>query len=53
MKLDNVVLTPHIAGSMGNEVARMGLYMKEECVRYLNKEPLKYSVTVEMLETMA
>lgn len=51
--LDNVVLTPHIAGSMGREVARMGVYMAEECGRYLKGEPLLYKVTAEMLETMA
>jgi len=26
LKLDNVILTPHIAGSMSKEVARMGIY---------------------------
>jgi len=53
LKLDNVILTPHIAGSMNREVARMGLYMAEECGRYLSGEPLRYEVTLKMLETMA
>lgn len=53
LQLDNVILTPHIAGSMSNEVARMGLYMAEECIRHLNGEALKYKVTYDMLETMA
>lgn len=51
--LDNVILTPHIAGSMNLEVARMGSFMVEECERYLNGEALKYQVTPEMLATMA
>jgi phosphoglycerate dehydrogenase-like enzyme len=52
-KLDNVLLTPHIAGSMGAEVARMGEYMVEECRRYVNGEPLQFEVTPAMLPTMA
>lgn len=53
LTLDNVILTPHIAGSMSREVARMGLYMAEEYDRYRKGEPLLYRVTAEMLETMA
>lgn len=34
LKMDNVILTSHIAGSMCNEVVRMSLYMAEEFVRY-------------------
>ncbi|MCU6796234.1 hydroxyacid dehydrogenase [Paenibacillus sp. WQ 127069] len=53
LTLDNVILTPHIAGSMGNEVARMGHYAAGECERYLSGVPLQYQVTLSMLETMA
>jgi phosphoglycerate dehydrogenase-like enzyme len=53
LQLDNVILTPHIAGSMGNEVARMGHYAAGECERYFSGTPLQYQVTLEMLETMA
>jgi phosphoglycerate dehydrogenase-like enzyme len=53
LQLDNVVLTPHIAGSLGNEVVRMGHYAAEECERYCAGLPLKYAVTLKMLETMA
>lgn len=53
LALDNVFLTPHIAGSMNLEVARMGLYMAEECERFLRGEPLRYEVTLAMLATMA
>ena len=51
--LENVILTPHIAGSAGAECYRMGAYMQEEAERYLRGEPLRYAVTEKMLETMA
>lgn len=51
--LPNVFLSPHIAGSLGDEVARMGEYMAEEFVHYINGDDTKYSVTLEMLERMA
>lgn len=53
LQLDNVILTPHIAGSMGGEVVRMGRYAAEEFERYVNREPLRYEVTESMLATMA
>lgn len=52
-ELPNCILTPHIAGSLGNEVRRMGKYMEEEFVCFLEKKPCKYEVTPAMLETMA
>ena len=51
--LDNVVLTPHIAGSEGEETGRMGAYMLEEFKRYLNGEELKWKVTKEAFKHMA
>lgn len=51
--LPNCLLTPHIAGSAGDEVARMGEYMRVECEAYLSGLPTKYEVTEKMLETMA
>jgi len=51
--LPNCLLTPHIAGSNGDEVARMGEYMLYECKAYLSGNPTKYEVTEKMLETMA
>ena len=51
--LDNVFLTPHIAGSMGQEVKRMGLYMEQCCDAFLAGQPVPYQVTAEMLHTMA
>ena len=50
---DNVVMTPHLAGSSGNETQRMARYMADEFVRVLNNEDSKYEVTAEMLKTMA
>ncbi len=51
--LPNVILTPHIAGSTGNEVRRMTDYIIEEAEAFLNGTPTRYAVTLEMLETMA
>ena len=43
--LPNVVLTPHIAGSVGNECRRMGRYMVEELERYVRGQPLRWALT--------
>lgn len=51
--LKNVMLTPHIAGSVGGEIARMGDWMVDELFHYLAGEPLKHQVTQPMLKTMA
>ena len=51
--LPNCLLTPHIAGSAGDEVARMGEYMLSECREYLSGGITRYEVTEKMLETMA
>ena len=51
--LSNCLLTPHIAGSAGDEVARMGEYMLNECKAYLSDGNTRYEVTEKMLETMA
>ena len=51
--LPNVFLSPHIAGSMGNEVHRMAEYMLDECRLYESGKPSRYEVTLKMLETMA
>ena len=46
--LENVILTPHIAGSIGPECRRMGRYMVEELRRYVAGEPLQWVVTPEL-----
>ena len=51
--LPNVVLTPHIAGSLNGECSRMGQYAIDECERFLKGEPLKYRLTEEMARRMA
>jgi phosphoglycerate dehydrogenase-like enzyme len=42
--LPNVVLTPHIAGSIGNETRRMTDAVLDEIERYLRGEPLCHQV---------
>ena len=51
--LPNCILTPHIAGSKGNEFFRMADYMHETFEAYLCGNPVPYEVTTEMLKTMA
>jgi len=51
--LENVVLTSHIAGSLGREIERLGCYMADEFERYAAGLPLRYQVSLKMLETMA
>jgi len=52
--LENVFLSPHIAGSIGKrEVWRMADYVIEEAKALREGKPLSYEVTLEMLETMA
>lgn len=45
--LPNVFLTPHIAGSLGQECRRMGWTMVEEFERYQRGEPLQYPLSRE------
>ncbi len=51
--LPNVVLTPHIAGSMGQECRRMGQTMVEELTRYLAGAPLRWSISRERAKILA
>ncbi|MBQ4089698.1 MAG: glycerate dehydrogenase [Clostridia bacterium] len=51
--LPNCFITPHIAGSKGNEVRRMAQYMIEEYGRWQRGEALNWRVTADMLATMA
>ena len=52
-QLPNVVLTPHIAGSTGTEVARMGEFMFAEFCALRNGGNIQYEITQNMLATMA
>ena len=51
--LPNVVLTPHIAGGMNNECRRQGEIVVDQLKRYLNREPLQWSITEERAKIMA
>lgn len=48
-KLSNVMITPHIAGSRGNEQQLMGTLAVEEIIRYVQGEPLKHEVLQSQL----
>ncbi len=51
--LPNVLVTPHIAGSVGIECQRQGHYMVDELKRYLRGEALKWGITREMAKVLA
>lgn len=51
--LSNVFLTPHIAGAIGTERARLGMMAVEEVERYVRGEPLLYEIHPELLERLA
>lgn len=51
--LENCILTPHIAGSAGDEVHRMAEYIMDEFRNFIMNNQCKYEVTAEMLKTMA
>lgn len=52
-RLPNCLITPHIAGSTGNEVRRMADYMIEAFDRVTAGKNCDYEVFERMLETMA
>jgi phosphoglycerate dehydrogenase-like enzyme len=51
--LDNVLLTPHVAGRTVESYAGLTATMIAEIARFLRGEPLRYQVTQSMLATMA
>jgi phosphoglycerate dehydrogenase-like enzyme len=51
--LANVVLTPHIAGSLSAECNRMGEFMLQELKRYVEGKPFKWEITKEKAMYMA
>ncbi|MFH1496516.1 MAG: hydroxyacid dehydrogenase [Verrucomicrobiota bacterium] len=51
--LPNVVITPHIAGSINRECHRMGEYMAEELERYLSGLGLEHEVTEALFSRIA
>lgn len=53
LTLPNVILTPHIAGSMDNECRRMGQFMVEELRRYLAGQPMQWQISQEKAAQLA
>nr|WP_239579779.1 hydroxyacid dehydrogenase [Microlunatus panaciterrae] len=51
--LPNVVITPHIAGSLGNELPLMAASAVTEVEHLAAAEPLVHEVTLQVLDTMA
>ena len=51
--LPNVILTPHIAGSMDNECRRMGRYALEQLQCYIKGEPMEWQITRDLAEKLA
>jgi phosphoglycerate dehydrogenase-like enzyme len=52
-RLPNVLLTPHIAGSLGNELERLGAAVAEEIERLVSGLPLRHQVLRRDLERVA
>ena len=52
-ELPNVVLTPHLAGSMGPEARRMAAYIIAEMDRWLAGEPLHYEISRKAMAFIA
>jgi phosphoglycerate dehydrogenase-like enzyme len=50
--LPNVVISPHIGGTIGDEVGRLADCVIEELVAWQFGAPLRYQVTPEILATM-
>ena len=51
--IENIFITPHIAGSIGYETHRLVDFMYEEYKAVSSGKSPKHSVSIEMLETMA
>jgi phosphoglycerate dehydrogenase-like enzyme len=51
--LDNVLLTPHVAGAMGTERSRLGAMITDEIDRYTRRLPLEQVITKDLFDRMA
>lgn len=51
--LPNVMLTPHLAGSVGPECARLGHAMVDEFERYVAGRPLRWEIDRQRAATLA
>jgi len=52
-KMENVVLTPHIAGAVTNNILRQGNFAIPELERFFSGKPPLYPVTKEILKEIA
>jgi phosphoglycerate dehydrogenase-like enzyme len=52
-ELPNVLLTPHMAGAVGSERARLGRLVADEIERFIAGEPLQFAVEARLLERLA
>ena len=52
-RLPNVFLTPHIAGAIGTERARLGNLVADEVERFIAGRPLHHRVHAELLRQLA
>ncbi|MBV7329552.1 hydroxyacid dehydrogenase [Chloroflexi bacterium TSY] len=52
-QLDNVFITPHVAGASTQARLRQGELMVQELKSFFEDETLKWEVTLDMLDTMA
>ncbi|WP_329091588.1 MULTISPECIES: hydroxyacid dehydrogenase [unclassified Streptosporangium] len=51
--LPNVILTPHVAGALGNELARLGACAVDEVLLALAGRPLRHPVDPDLLAIIA
>jgi phosphoglycerate dehydrogenase-like enzyme len=51
--MENVVLSPHIAGASAQARMRQGQFVVDEIGRFLSGRDLRFEVTADMLDTMA
>jgi phosphoglycerate dehydrogenase-like enzyme len=51
--LDNIILTPHIAGAVKENLLRQGKYTVDEIISYFQEGKTIHTVTRDMLKTMA
>ena len=51
--MENVFLTPHMAGQSDDTRLRQGAAMVDELEHFLNDEPLRYPITLETYDRMA
>jgi phosphoglycerate dehydrogenase-like enzyme len=48
-----VVVTPHVAGALGNELYRLGAHAVDNAVRLMESQPLQGLVSLDELARMA